>query len=211
MFFYIITILALFVTFAMTVREGMWSNLLLLCYLMLSSAIAFGYYQPLTIFLDEMLDGQYTYLLDMLVFWAIFALAITVLKTVGVTLSDTKVKFLHLLEQYGGPAVGFLCGLVMASVVGMSLHMAMLGKDTMGGALVHAEGVDSPSLLTSKPDIGFLAAASLFTAPTGMGDGGDFDPGLWVEDYAKRRERFEKLMKSAKAAWELKAQRSGKR
>ena len=48
----------------MMVREGLWSNAITLVNIIISGLVAFGFYSPLVIYLDEMLDGQYTYLLD---------------------------------------------------------------------------------------------------------------------------------------------------
>ncbi|MCA9238900.1 MAG: CvpA family protein, partial [Planctomycetales bacterium] len=170
--YYVLVFVIFGATLAMTVQEGLWNNLMTLANLMLASVIAFGFYQPLTILLDEWSGGQYTYVLDHLVFWFLFGLAVTVLKTLGVSLSDTKLKFLHPLNKFAGPAVGVLCGLVLASVVAMSLHMTPFGKDFLGGALVHEGGAaDSPSLVGS-PDLSFLAAVSLFANPDGLGGAG---------------------------------------
>lgn len=209
--YYVMVFVIFGATLAMTVQEGLWNNLMTLANLMLASVIAFGYYQPLTVLLDEWTGGQYTYVLDHVVFWFVFGLAVTVLKMVGGSLSDTKVKFLHPLNKAAGPAVGVLCGLLMASLVAMSLHMTPFGRDFLGGALVHEGGAaDSPSLI-GAPDLAFLAAASLYTSPDGLGGSGDFQPGPWVDDYAGRRERFEGVMKSAKAAWEMKVRRNEQR
>lgn len=209
---YIAIVAVVFVAgWAMTVREGLWHNLLLLCHLILAGIIAFGFYQPLTVLADEASGGEYTYVLDMLVFWALFALSILLLKTLGTSLSPTKVKFLHPLEVYGGPVFGLLCGVALASITAMSIHLAPLPKDTMGGAILHEGGVDSPSIVNTSPDLAFLGAAEIFSDPAGLGDGGEFDAGLWVDDYADRRERFEGVMAAAKAAWELKASRSESR
>ena len=194
---------------AMTVRESLWHNLVLLCCITLASVFAFGTYQNVTVSLDEATDGELTYVLDLIVFWALFAFFIQGLKATGRKAAKTNVKFLHPLEQYGAPAVGFLCGLTLASVAAMSIHMASLPRDTMGGAINYDPGAaDNPSLITIKPDMAFLAAASIFTNPDGLGGEGEFEPGPWVEDYAQRRERFAELMLSAKAPWELKAARN---
>ncbi|TWT85859.1 Colicin V production protein [Posidoniimonas polymericola] len=210
--FIAIVAVVFFAGFAMTVREGLWHNLLLLCHMILASVVAFGFYQPLTVWADEAAGGEYTYILDLMVFWGLFALTVTVLKTLGTTLSPVQVKFLHPLEKYAGPAFGLFCGLTLASIAAVSIHLAALPKDTMGGAILHDGGsADSPSLITTSPDLAFLAAAEIFTDPNGLGDGGDFEPGPWVEDYAARRERFEGVMGAAKAAWELKVKRGGAR
>ena len=51
----------------MMVREGLWSNTITLINILISGLVAFAFYSPLAIYLDEMLDGEYTYLLDFVV------------------------------------------------------------------------------------------------------------------------------------------------
>jgi hypothetical protein len=210
--YYAMCAVVFFAGFAMTVREGVWHNLLLLCYLLLSSAIAFGFYQPVTIWLDEWSGGTLTYFWDYIVFWGLFALSVSLLKVLGVTLSGTQVKFLHPIEQYAGPALGAACGLAMASIAAVSLHLAPFPKDFLGGAVVHDGGAaDSPTIFTGAPDLAFLAVAQMVTSPTGIGGGGQLEPGPWVEDYAGRRDGFEKVMKASKSAFALKVVRNKNR
>ncbi len=210
--YYAMIAVVFFAGFAMTVREGLWHNLLLLCYLLLSSAIAFGFYQPITIWLDEWSGGTLTYIWDYLVFWGLFAVSISLLKVLGVKLSDTRVKFLHPIDQYVGPALGAACGLAMASIAAASLHLAPFPKDFLGGGVVHDGGAaDSPTIFTGSPDLAFLAMAQAYTAPTGVGGPGQFEPGPWVEDYAARRERFEEVVKASKSAFELRVKRTNNR
>ena len=62
----------------MMVREGLWSNAISLVNILISGLVAFGFYSPLTIYLDEYLDGQYTYVLDFVVIWVLFAVTMVI-------------------------------------------------------------------------------------------------------------------------------------
>lgn len=203
--YYIVAIGVWFAALAMTVREGLWNNLLMFCYLMLSGVITLGFYQPATIWLDEQLGGEYTYVLDIVVYWAIFVICVSLFKVLGVAISDTKVKFLHPIEKYLGILAALFCASTMTNIALLSLHLAPLPKDTMGGALVH-DVSDGP---TQSSDTAWLAVGALGSQPAGLGSSAELDPSAWVEDYANRRERFEVVMEASKAAWELKVTRSG--
>jgi len=118
-----------FATFAMMVTEGMWNNLINLISIVLAGVIAFGVYQPITVMLDERTGGSYTYLLDYVVLWFVFALAVGALKGIGGFVSQKKVRFLDPVDNFGGAALGLVGGLVMASFTMATLHTAPFGKD----------------------------------------------------------------------------------
>src|SRR3990172_12653703 len=61
-----------FAALAMMVREGLWSNAITLINVIVSGLLAFGFYSPLAIMLDEQLNGQFTYILDCVCLLAIF-------------------------------------------------------------------------------------------------------------------------------------------
>ena len=65
--FWAIYLIILFAGTAMMVREGLWSNAIALVNIIICGLVAFGFYQPVTIWIDEMLDGEYTYVLDFVV------------------------------------------------------------------------------------------------------------------------------------------------
>lgn len=209
--YYVIVFVVLFWTLAMAVREGLWHNLMLACNITLASVIAFGFYQPLTILIDEASGGQYTYLLDLVVFWLLFVLAIALLKELGKLLSPTQVKFLHPVNKFGGPAMALVCAIMMTCITAASLHMAPLPLETMGGALADADVPDEPLPLNPSADIAFLGAANLFTTQAGLGDGGLFSAPQWVEDYADRRKRWEEVRKSAGSAFAMRVTRRSDR
>ena len=98
------------------VREGLWSNAITLVNIIISGLVAFGFYSPLTIFLDEMTDGQYTYLLDFVVIWFLFAVTMVICRTLTGAASKTRMRFKHPIDPVGGPAIGLLAAWVLAVV-----------------------------------------------------------------------------------------------
>ena len=70
--YWAIYVIVLFAGIAMMVREGLWSNAITLVNIIISGLVAFGFYSPLVIYLDEMTDGEHTYWLDFAVIWALY-------------------------------------------------------------------------------------------------------------------------------------------
>ena len=70
-----------FAGWAMMVREGLWSNTIMLVNIIISGLVAFGFYMPLVIYLDEMADGEHTYWLDFAVIWALYCAAMVITRS----------------------------------------------------------------------------------------------------------------------------------
>ena len=78
MIFWAIYFAAFFASLAMMVREGLWSNAISLMNILVSGIVAFGFYSPLAIYLDEMTDGQYTYLFDFVCIWGLLVISMVI-------------------------------------------------------------------------------------------------------------------------------------
>jgi uncharacterized membrane protein required for colicin V production len=189
--------LTFFASLAMFVREGLWSNAISLTNVLISGLVAFGFYSPLTIYLDEMLDGQYTYLLDFVCIWGLFVVSMIVCRAVTGLLSRTRMRFKHPIDPIGGPLVGLIAAWAMASFVMATLHTAPMPKEAFSGGLVHSD-VDSASAF-SAPDIAWLRFVDRVTQPDAFGHAGrdTFSPAAFVKIYADHREKFGK----ANAKW----------
>ena len=81
-----------FASLAMMVREGLWSNTITLVNVFISGIVAFGFYAPLTIKVDEASRGQYTYLLDFLMLWALFVITMIVARLLTDRMSTTRLR-----------------------------------------------------------------------------------------------------------------------
>jgi uncharacterized membrane protein required for colicin V production len=191
MIFFVLFAIVFFASFAMMVREGLWSNTITLFNIVLSGLIAYGFYSPLTIWIDEFFEGKYTYLLDFLCIWAVFCVAMIVLRLVADNLSKTRLRLKNPLDPAGGPLMGLLAGWVMASFVMATLHTAPLAEQVFGGKLVHAKNdVENKNALTA-PDLFWLRLVEAVSKPDGLGGGG-FTAAGFVQIHRDHRAKLEK-------------------
>jgi len=126
---------------AMTVREGLWSNTLTLINILICGLAAFGFYPPIATWLDEQLSGQYTYVLDFVLVWAIFILGMILCQVLTRMASKTRMRFRHPIDPVGGPLVGAMSAWVLASFATATLYMAPMPKDAFGDRLKSANEV----------------------------------------------------------------------
>ena len=181
-----------FATLAMMIREGIWSNTITLFNIVLSGLIAFGFYAPLTILVDEWLDGEFTYVLDFLMIWAVFVVAMIVTRLLSDRLSRTRLRLKHPLDAIGGPVVALIGAFVMSSFVAATLYTAPLAKDTMGGKLaIEPADVGQASALTA-PEMYWLRRVEQLGKTDGYGGGPNrFDAPGFVKIYVGHREALQ--------------------
>jgi uncharacterized membrane protein required for colicin V production len=191
MMYWAIFFVAFFPTLAMMIQPGLWSNAITLTNILISGVVAFACYAPLATYLDEMLDGSYTYLLDFVCIWGLFVLTMLVSRTVTGMASGTRMRFKNPIDQVGGPVLALIGAWTMASLVTATLHTAPMPKDAFSGKLIH-DDVASASVLTS-PDIGWLWFVQAVTQADSFGrSGGGFSANAFVTIYADHREAFGK-------------------
>jgi hypothetical protein len=194
MWYWIIFGAVFFAAFAMTVREGLWSNTILLFNLLTSGVAAFAFYSPLTILLDEKLNGEYTYVLDFVCLWAIFVVSMIVLSTLTGMASKTRMRFRHPIDAVGGPIVGLIVAWALGAIVLATLHTSPMPKDAFSGSLVYGPGeIESAGSLTT-PDIGWLRFVESVTQPSALGrsDMKGFSVTAFITIYGDHREKFGK-------------------
>jgi uncharacterized membrane protein required for colicin V production len=193
MWYLIFYLIVLFAGTAMTVREGLWSNTLTLISIIVSGLVAFGFYSPLVIYLDEeMTNGQHTYWLDFAIVWALYCVTMIVVRTLFASASKTRMRFKHPIDPVGGPIVGFLAAWVLAGFTLATFHMAPMPKDAFSGKLVSASDVETASMFTS-PDAVWLNFMKAMSDPAVLGSGGTdkFGAKGFVSIYAGHRKAFE--------------------
>ena len=156
-----------FASLAMMVREGLWSNTITLVNVFISGIVAFGFYAPLTIKVDEALGGEFTYLLDFLMLWALFVVTMIVARVLTDRLSTTRLRLKHPIDTICGPLMAALAAWVITSFAVATLHTAPLQKEGLGGKLVH-EQIEGKSALAS-PDLAWLRFVERITTPDAYG------------------------------------------
>ena len=108
-------------------REGLWSGLVMLLNIIAAATFATAWYERLAGFLDAKMPS-YTYLIDFLCLWGIFAVVLLVMRLITDRVSTTKVKFLRQVELVGGPIVAVITAWVMVCFAAASLHTAAVPR-----------------------------------------------------------------------------------
>ena len=190
--YWAVYLIVVFAAVAMMVREGLWSNTIALVNIIISGLVAFGFYSPLVIYLDELADGEHTYWLDFAVIWALYVAAMVVCRALTAAASKTRMRFKNPIDPLGGPLMALIAAWVLASFTLATLHTSPMPKDAFGGKLVHAD-VQSASPITS-PDAAWLRFFETMSKPAALGSGKTirFSAQKFVEIYGDRREAFEK-------------------
>jgi hypothetical protein len=188
--------IVMFAAFAMMVREGLWSNTIMLINIIISGLVSFGFYSPLVIYLDEKTDGEHTYWLDFAVIWVLYCAAFVITRTLTVAASRTRMRFKNPIDPIGGPVMGLLAAWVLASFTLATLHTSPMPKNAFSGKLVFSNkaDVESASAFTS-PDIAWLKFVERMSAPDAAylpNGAGAFGAWGFVNIYQERREKFEK-------------------
>jgi hypothetical protein len=184
--------IAMFAGLAMMVREGLWSNTIMLMNVIISGLVAFGFYSPLVIYLDEMADGEHTYWLDYAVIWALYVAAMVICRTLTAAASKTRMRFKNPIDPVGGPLMGLIAAWTLAAFTLATLHTAPMPKDGFSGKLVQS-GVESASAFTS-PDVAWLRFVEKMSQPSALGSAGKterFSARAFVKIYEDRRAKFE--------------------
>ena len=189
--FYLILI---FAGTAMMVREGMWSNAISLINIIISGLVAFGFYSPLALYLDEQLSGQYTYLLDFLCLWLLFVVSMVVCRAVTGLASRSRMRFKYPIDVVGGPIVARLAAWVLAGFTLATLQTVPMSRDAFGGALMYSDNeVESKSALMA-PDLGWLRFVQSVSGGDSLGikERNSFSAKAFVKIYTDHRTKFGK-------------------
>ncbi len=142
----LVLILVLLACAAVAWLQGLWDCAVKLINVLLAGLLAFNYYEWLAVQLANNL-GSYTYLLDFLSFWGIFALSFVVLRVVSDMLSRHRVTFNIWVEMVGRTVLALWIGWLFAGLVEVSLHMAPLPAHPLG----FQRNVDDGNLLGFSP------------------------------------------------------------
>jgi hypothetical protein len=177
---------------AMMVREGLWSNAISLVNILVSGLVAFAFYSPLAVYLDELLDGEYTYALDFVCIWLLFVVTMVVCRAVTDFGSRTRMRFKNPIDPVGGPLVGVIAAWALAAFVTATLHTAPMPKDAFGGKLIHSKSEVASKMALTAPDLGWLRFVERVTRPDAFGHAGakGFSADAFVYIYADHREKY---------------------
>jgi hypothetical protein len=172
----------------MSLASGLWGNLIMIFNVILAGLIATNYFEPVAVWLDGQMPS-YTFFVDFLAMWGVFALSVVVLRAITDILSRVKVRFKKPVELAGGLACGAIVGWLMVCFTLFSLHTAPLAHTFLWGAFVPGEDM----FLGMAPDRmwGRFAAGQSDAENGALTAGEEFSLYGYMERYAMRRAAFE--------------------
>jgi hypothetical protein len=171
-----------------TLQNGTWGNVVMLINVVMSALIAVNYFEPLANYLES-LDKSFTFLVDFIAIWAIFVVALVILRGLTDKLSSVKVKLRKPFDTAIGAVLGIWIGWVMVCFTMMSLHTAPLARNFMSGEFQPEP--KSRMVMGLAPDRQWLGFAQK-SSEGAFSRGNAFDPfGEFVLKYGERRKRFE--------------------
>jgi uncharacterized membrane protein required for colicin V production len=189
--YWAVYLIVLFAGLAMMVREGLWSNTIMLVNIIISGLVAFGFYMPLFQYINEELtDGQHRLWLSFAVIWVLYAVAMVISRALTGAASRTRMRFKNPIDPVGGPLMGLVAAWVLAAFTLATLHTSPLPKDSFSGKLT-AGNIASASWATS-PDVTWLRFVEKMADPQALGVGTkEFSAERFIKMYEDMRGEFE--------------------
>ena len=202
--FFLFLFLIFLITAAALWFQGLWNIALTLINMILAMLIATNFFEPICTLIESVGGASFTYLLDFLILWVLFAVVFGILRAFSDMLSKKAVKFNLPVEMAGRSILAIWCGYLMVCFTAFSLQMAPLNDSTPMGAW---ETPLSSSFLGMAPDrqwLGFMQSRSRgalargnFSGVTHPNDQGinveTFDPNSeFPLRYRERRENYNK-------------------
>jgi hypothetical protein len=177
---FLLLFLVLVATAAGVWFQGLWSAAITIVNMLLAMIIATSFFEPICTAVEKIgAAATYTYLLDFIVLWVLFAISFGILRSISDLLSKNNVKFDMPVEMAGRSVLALFCGWLMVVFVAFSLQMAPLNAESPLGAF---GSPNAKSFLGFAPDRmwqGFMFSRS---RPAALG-GNQFDPNA---DFALR-------------------------
>lgn len=127
----LVLLLIFLIVAAGTWFQGLWNSVITLINLILAVMVAFNYFEPLASTLEAQ-DPSYTYLLDFLALWGLFALSFGLLRMMTDILSRRRVVFDFWTETVGRSVLAIWIAWLFVGFVCATLHTAPLSAHFMG-------------------------------------------------------------------------------
>ncbi len=130
---WVVWILCLFVLAACVgflFRDGLWSNAIVLVNVVFAGLLAMNFYEPLAKIMTKQSEEIQSYapMLDFLALWICFVLAAVVFRAATDAVSKVRVRFLKIVDYWGGVVLSLCVGWVMVGFTLTTLHAAPLAQ-----------------------------------------------------------------------------------
>ncbi len=187
MFLFLLLILA--ATAAAIWFQGLWNAAVTLVNMILAMAIATSFYEPICTQLEKISNDvkSYTYLLDFIVLWVLFAIAFAILRAITDAISKKAVEFDFPVEVAGRSVLALFCGWVMVCFVAFSLQMAPLNSVNPLGAWATPASKSFGPFAPDRMWIGFMHSR---TTPGAFGPPQFDEKAEFPLKYHERRQKY---------------------
>jgi hypothetical protein len=138
--------------FATIMRDGLWSNLLMLINVVTAGLVAMTFFEPVAALLTKQLPKG-TLFWDMLALWGLFAASLGVMRAVTDMVSKFRIRFKPPVEMVGGYVLALAVAYVGMAFAATTLHTAPLSREFLWGGF----RAQDPLLFGLKPDRQWLA------------------------------------------------------
>ena len=111
-------------------RDGLWSNAICLVNVILAGLLAMNFYEPLAACLTNYNADLHSYVVffDFLSMWTCFILCAVVFRACTDAVSKVRLRFLKVVDLWGGVVLSLGIGWVMMGFTLTSLHAGPLGQ-----------------------------------------------------------------------------------
>lgn len=188
---FLVAIILMFAALAMLMPQGLWTSAIALVNVTTAALLAINFWEPLATWIETLgpFARRSTYVIDFVCIWLLFALCLTVLRTVTDLISKTKVRFIRPLDVAGGAIFALWTGWVLVCFTFMTFHTAPLGREFMFGGFKPEK-----RMVMFAPDrqmLGFMQDITLGAYSRGVPEEHVFDPkGEYMLKYAARRKEY---------------------
>lgn len=108
-------------------RDGLWSNLITLCSVIIAAILATNYFEPVADILSGLIP-QAVHFWGVLSVGIVFVISYILIRAITIKLSRFRVRFHPPVDNFGGVAVAALTGWTAICFVAFTLHLAPLGR-----------------------------------------------------------------------------------
>jgi len=128
----LILLAILFICVAMLGRQGIWNNVLVFFNTLFGALLATSHFERVANFLNAQLP-TFTYLVDFVALWGLFALFTSLLQLATGFLSPVKMRIKKPADIAGGYLFSLWTAWILICFTTMTLHTAPLGRSFFGG------------------------------------------------------------------------------
>lgn len=117
-------------------RDGLWGNAIRLVNVVFAGLLTMNFHEPLATWLMNYGEEFHSYAAfwDFLAIWTCFVFFVVVFRAVTDTVSRVRVRFLKIVDLWGGVVLSLCIGWVMVGFTLVSLHTAPLGQYPLLGS-----------------------------------------------------------------------------